>query len=83
MESGHLVGQADLLQIADRAGGQAVAARLVAREDGLVQNRHPGAGLRGLPGGGGARRATACNHQVESFGHSLGSRLVWSRRCRL
>ena len=74
VERGDLVGQAHLLQIAHRAGGQAVTARLVARELGLVQDHYLRAGLRGLPCGGRARRPATGDDQVVSLRHELSSR---------
>ena len=74
VELGHLVGQPHLLQIADRAGGQAVTARLVARELGLVQDDYLGAGLGGLPCRRRARRPPAGYDQVVSLRHE--SRLI-------
>ena len=74
VERGDLVGQAHFLQIADRAGGQAVAARFVARKVGLVQHDDLRAGLRGLPRGGRARRAATRDDQVVSLSHN--SRLI-------
>ena len=65
-----LVSQAHFLQVADRAGGQAVAARLVAGKYGLVQHDDVGTGLGGLPGGRRARWPTTGDYQVEMLRHA-------------
>jgi hypothetical protein len=74
VELGNFVGQSHFLQVAHRPGGQAVAARLVAGEFGLVQHDHFGAGLGGLPRSGGTRWSTAGDCHVVALRHR--SRLV-------
>src|SRR5439155_24218435 len=70
MKLGDLVGQAHLLEIASGARGQAVAARLVARELGLVQDNNLRTGLRGLPRCGRTRRSSTGDDQVVSLRHT-------------
>src|ERR1700758_5546685 len=70
MELGHLVSQTHLLQVTDRAGGQAVAARLVTGKFGLVQHDYPSTGLGCLPCRGGACRPTARDCQVVLVRHA-------------
>lgn len=50
VELGNLLGQTHLLQVAHRAGGQPVAAGLIPRELGLVDEHHAGTRAGGLPG---------------------------------
>ena len=71
---GDLAGQAHLLQVADRAGGQAVTARLVARKLGLVHHDDFRAGLRRLPCGRRSRWPSTRDDQVISLCHN--SRLI-------
>ena len=63
-------------EVADGAGGQTVAAGLITRELGLVQENHPGPGLGGLPCRRRARWPAAGNRQVVSLRHPVTSGFV-------
>ncbi len=64
--------EAEFVEVAQRPGGEAVPATLVAGKDGLVDHHHVAPGPGRFDGGGGPRRPGADDHEVGVDGRGGG-----------